>query len=216
MVKAAPPSGNPAGGTDLAGVLAFALKKYGQRTDDMLPAKVLSYDRATNVAKVLPVIPGVTTANEVVQKAIVASVPVLQLGCGFGLLSFPLEAGDLGWIKANDRDISQFKKTYSNASGPPTQRTHSFEDAMFIPDNMMRGVTLADDGICLQNAAGTAAVIITLDGEVKIISAEKITFTSPEIFFDSTNCNMGGVRFNTHHHTGVQTGGGQTGGPVNP
>ncbi len=223
MTKAAPPAGNPANARDLAGALAFALTKYGQRTDDMLPARVLSYDRATRTAKVIPAIPAVTTANEVVQKGIVASVPVFHYGCGGWVISFPLEVGDLGWIKANDRDISKFKATQSSASGPPTQRTHTFEDAMFFPDAVFREISLADEaGLCIQSLDGSVSIVLVGDKikitaeEIELTGSTKITMSSPEIDLGSGNISAGGIRFDTHHHTGVQTGGGQTGGPVNP
>lgn len=216
MAKAGPQSSNPSGQGNLAAAVSYAFKKYLQDTDNQLPAKVLSYSRSTNRARLQIMVPFVTTRNEVQQRAIVASVPVLQLGGGGFLLSFPIAPGDLGWIHACDRDISNFKNTFNSSSGPPTQRMHSFSDAMFVPDSMMQGVTLADnDGVCLQSTDGTLSIVLTGD-EIKITSPNKITFTAPEIDFDSVNCSINGIRFDTHEHTGVQTGPSKTGGPVNP
>lgn len=155
-----PSSGNPANSFDLAGAVSFALDKYSQKTDDMLPAKVLAYNRGTNRAKVIAFIPFVTTVNEQIQRAIVASVPVLQLGGGGFCVSFPLQAGDIGWLKANDRDISLFKKVL-NFAAPPTQRKHSFEDAMFIPDTMNNGVSIIGEdasNLVIQNLSGTVKI----------------------------------------------------------
>lgn len=145
MVSNAPPSKNTANNGSLAGLFQLVLRKHLQNSvDDMLPARVLAYDRATNRAQVEPLISMVTTLNEIVQRAQIASVPVLQLGGGDFVISFPLKTGDLGWIKANDRDISLFKKTFT--SNPPnTQRFHSFEDALLIPDTMLNGFTIADE-----------------------------------------------------------------------
>jgi hypothetical protein len=172
MVQPGAKSSNPANGGELAGAIAFAFHKFMQATDDMLPAKVLAYDRATNKAKVQIMVPMVTTQNEVQQRAIVASVPVLQLGGGGFVVSFPIAVNDIGWIKANDRDISIFKKTYSASSGPPTQRLHSFEDAMFIPDTMLQGVTIAEEddaNLVIQNYAGDVK-ISWWAGFIKLIS----------------------------------------------
>ena len=214
QIKGAP-SRNVAGNYSLASLIRLAIEKSAANTDDMLPAKVISYNRATNRATVQPVIQVVTTANQRLSRGVLASVPVLQLGGGGFVLSFPLAAGDLGWIKASDRDISLFLQSY-NENPPNTQRKHSFEDALFIPDNMMRGVTLADNaGVCLQAVDGSASIVLVGD-EVKIASDTKITMTAPEIVLDSANIDAGGIRFDTHEHTGVQTGGGQTGSPTNP
>jgi hypothetical protein len=155
-----PPSMNLADLNDPVGVVRLILTKFLQGVDDMLPAKVLSYDRTTNRAQVQPLIAMVTTDNRQITRAPVASVPVLQLGGGGFVASFPINAGDLGWIKANDRDISFFKKTLKNAS-PNTQRKHSFEDALFIPDVMLQGVTIASEDVgnlVIQNLAGTVKI----------------------------------------------------------
>jgi hypothetical protein len=175
----------------------------------MLPASVVAYDRATNRASVQPLIPVITTSGVQINRAPVASVPVLQLGGGGFVLSFPIAAGDLGWIKANDRDISLFKQSLKN-SIPNTQRKHSFEDAMFIPDTMFSGVTIAGgdaDNVVLQNLAGT--VKISLSGDT-------VTLKAPHIVLDSTDVEIEGIKFSTHEHTGVTAGGAKTGGPVNP
>lgn len=216
------PSVNPADRGSLVGLLKLAMIKHLQNTDDMLPAKVIAYNRATNRASVQPLIYVIRTDNTRLTRAPIASVPVLQLGGGGFVLSFPIKPGDLGWIKANDRDISNFKASYSNAA-PQTFRKHTFEDAMFIPDVMMKGVSLADgDGVCLQSLNGTVSIVL-LDDKVKINAPQvdingssKITMTSPEISLTSPNINAGGIRFDTHEHIGVQPGGGQSGQPTNP
>lgn len=154
------PSFDPANRGDLAGTIRFVLTKFLQGLDDMLPAKVISYDRVTNRAQVQPLIAIVTTGDTQVQRAQVASIPVLQLGGGGFVISCPLNAGDLGWIKANDSDISLFLQFLQN-SPPNTARLHSFEDGLFIPDTMFKGVTIADEGaLVIQNVAGTVGISI--------------------------------------------------------
>lgn len=160
MADNSPGSANLADADTLPGLFDFVLTKFKQNTDDMLPAIVIAYDRTTNRARVRPLIQFVTTANQVVNRAEVASVPVLQLGGGGFVASFPLQPGDLGWIKANDRDISFFKKTLA-ATPPNTQRKHEFSDAMFIPDTMFKNVTIASEdasNLVIQNLAGTVKI----------------------------------------------------------
>lgn len=231
-----PPSRNPSDDGTLAGMLRLVLTKFLQGVDDMLPARVIAYDRATNRASVQPLIAVVTTANMQVTRAPIASVPVLQLGGGNFFLSFPINPGDLGWIKANDRDISLFKEAYDNAS-PNTQRKHSFEDALFIPD-VMRGYTI--------NAEDADNVVLSsLDGTVRVaIWGDKVKITAPEVILDTpvvtvtgiidvqnsgsvadpctvngnivTNGDVvaSGISLVTHVHSGVQSGGSNTGAPV--
>jgi hypothetical protein len=212
------------------------LDKFLQQVDDCLPAKVLSYDRATNRATVLPLVKVLTTDGRQVGRAQVSSVPVLLLGGRGVALSFDLAPGDLGWIKANDRDVSLFLQSYA-ASAPNTLRKHSFQDALFIPD-VMRGLTVNGED------AGNA-VLQTLDGSVRVavwpdrvkitagslyaeIGPETITMSNggaSMIMTDSETTfaghvafpdgvSIGGIEFGTHKHTGVTAGGSDTGGPT--
>ncbi|MHC5543545.1 Gp138 family membrane-puncturing spike protein, partial [Singulisphaera rosea] len=95
-------------------------------------------------------------------RAQVASVPVFQYGGAGFVMSFPVATGDTGWIKANDRDISLFKQTMQ-ANPPNTQRKHSFEDAMFFPDTLLDGVTIAAEDVgnaVFQNGDGTVRLAL--------------------------------------------------------
>lgn len=233
----APPSGNLAEASDLAGLLRFSIRKYLQQTDDMLPAQIVSYDRASNRAKVQPLIAFVTTKNEQVQRAAVGSVPVLTLGGGGFVLSFPLKPGDLGWIKANDRDLTTFMQLLG-PTAPASQRQKTFEDAMFIPDVMMKGVTIAgedDDAVVLQSLDGSVRIAllsdtikmtapnIILDTPITTITGALVAGTdstsSRTATFNGTITTTGdvianGISLDSHVHSGVQPGGGDTGGPV--
>lgn len=232
-----PPSMNLADLADPIGIVRLILTKFLQGVDDMLPAQVISYNRTTNLAQVQPLIVMVTTDNIQVQRGQIASVPVQIPGGGDFILSFPIKAGDLGWIKANDRDISLFKQ-FHESSPPNTQRKHSFEDALFIPDNMMQGVTINSED-------ANNLVIQSLDGTVRVaLWSDRVKITAPQIILDSplTTCTgefIAGTNpaytqtatFNgniittgdviadsislvTHVHGGVQTGSGDTGAPV--
>lgn len=161
MTANTPPSIDPANYSSLLGVFRVALGKFLQGTDDMLPGIVIAYNRTTNRAQVQPLIQMVTTNGTLLPRAQIASVPVEIPGGGSALMSFNLVPGNLGWIKANDRDISLFKQYY-NQQAPNTKRLHSFEDAVFIPD-IMTGYTInAEDAAnaVFQNAAGTVCLAL--------------------------------------------------------
>jgi hypothetical protein len=102
----------------------------------------------------------VTTDNQIINRAQVASVPVYQASGGGFIVRFPVKSGDFGWIKANDRDISLFMQT-GKMSPPNTQRKHTFKDALFIPQAFFDLVTIAgadDDNLVIQNYAGTVKI----------------------------------------------------------
>lgn len=132
MTTNAPPSRDPANDDSILGMLRNVLDKFLLGVDDMLPAQVVAFDRSANRVQVQPLVMLLTTSGQNVQRAQVASVPVMQLGAGGFVLNFNLKPGDFGYIKANDRDISLVMQGGTMA-GPNTLRKHSFEDGVFIP-----------------------------------------------------------------------------------
>lgn len=212
------PSLNPADDGSLTGMLRQVLGKFLQGVDDMIPAKVIAFDRATNRAQVQPLIKMITTSGELVSRANVASVPVFQFSGGGFVLNFPLNAGDYGWLKATDRDMSLFIQSFKE-SEPNTFRKHSFEDSVFFPD-IMRGYTIPSED--LENA-----VWQNYSGSVRIsLWPNKIKMTAPLIELETTTLDVlgtitagvdvitNGISLKDHRHSGVQTGGGNTGTPI--
>ena len=212
------PSVNPADNDSLVGMMRQVLGKFLLNVDDMIPARVVAFDRAQNRVQVQPLIKMVTTSGDLVSRSNVASVPVFQLSGGGFVLNFPLKSGDYGWLKANDRDISLFLQSYSEEK-PNTFRKHSFEDGVFFPD-IMRGYTIASedsDNVVLQN----------YDGSVRISLFEnKVKITAPTIEMNTTTLAVtgtitagvdvitNGISLKTHLHSGVMSGGSNTGGPI--
>jgi len=158
------PNIDPANNGSLVGTISFAYQQLLAKTDGMLPAKVITYDRENNRVKVQILITMVTTDGSQVPRPTVASIPVLIIGGGGFSLSFPLKAGDLGWIMANDRDVSLFLQTYAQAQ-PNTRRVKNFSDGMFIPDVMRTyNWNAGTDGyVTLQSENGKASVSIGIN-----------------------------------------------------
>jgi hypothetical protein len=167
------PSIDPANENTLAGILQFAFGKFLNNVDGMLPAKVVAYDRTKNRVQVQLLIALVATDGTNISRAQIASLPVLVLGGGGFLINFNLNPGDLGWVIANDRDISAFLQSYSE-SAPNTVRKHSFSDGLFIPDVMTNYTIASEDS--------SNMVIQNSDGSVKIsLGSEKIKIAAPTI-----------------------------------
>lgn len=168
------PDIDPANNDTLAGTLQFAFYKLLQGVNGMLPAQVIAYDRTKNRVQVQLLIAVVGTDGSQISRPQIASIPVLLLGGGNFFLSFNLNPGDLGWVIANDRDISLFLQTYSEAA-PNTGRIKNFSDGVFIP-SVMTGYTIASEdseNVVLQNLDGT--VKITLGTGMINISAPLVT-----------------------------------------
>ena len=193
------PSIDPTDHGHLAGLLKAYLKKSLQSTDCQLPCEIVSYNRITNRAMVRPTIDMLSTGGQQVQRAPIASIPVLALGGGGFCITFPLQAGDKGWIEASDRDISLYLQSMQHTR-PNTFRMHSFEDGRFIPD--IFGAYTHD------SADDSKMVIQSVDGSVKI------TLGSGEIDIVAASVKINGIDFNSHYHGNVQNGLGVTGGAL--
>ena len=203
------PSIDPADDGDLVGMIRAVFAKLMQGVDGMLPARVVAFNGNRNAPRVTvqPMVAMVTTGGTKVSRAQVASVPVFQFGAGGFLLSFPIQAGDLGWIVANDRDISVFLQSYAESS-PQTFRKQNFADAVFIPD-MMRNYTIA-------GGDADAVVLQSTDGTVKVaLHEDRIELAAPAIELTSATLTHNGVNIgSTHVHPGVETGPSNTGAPA--
>lgn len=154
-----PPSRNPTDDDTLLGVFNVVLRKFLQGVDDMLPAKVVAYDRTSNLAQVQPLISVLITDGTIIQRAPVLSVPVQQVGGGGFMSNFPIKPNDIGFIKSNDRDISLFIQSLQS-SIPNSARYHSFADAIFLP--MILG------NFTLSGSDADRFVLQALDGSIRI------------------------------------------------
>lgn len=165
-----------------AGAMAFYVRKALSNMDVCLPAKVLAYDRARNVATVKPLINRVTADKSVFERSSIFEVQCLSIGAGGFHLSFPIKKDDLGWIIAADRDISIFKQSLKEEK-PNTARNHSFADCWFVTD-MFRNYTInGEDGACavFQSTDGTQRVVIA-NNQVRIVSgASRIVVTGGSV-----------------------------------
>lgn len=235
------PSKPPSIDGDLGGALSFILRKMMMKMDGQLPARVVSYNRASNRATVQPLISMISTAGTRVGRAPIAAVPVLALGGGNFFINFPLGPGDLGWIEASDRDISLFLQSAQQAS-PNDGRLHSFESGRFIPDVLDKFTFTPDAGAMIISSLDGSTRIVMSEGKINLIAADvQINSETLEINASTsvtvntgayninatgigtevtgtvvlpTNTTVAGVPFPTHSHSGVQTGSGDTGGVV--
>lgn len=194
------PSKPPGTDNNLGAILEWILRKDRQRFDVQLPARVISYDRAKNVARVQPLIAMVGTDGKATQRASIASVPVLALGGGGFFINFPLAAGDLGWIEASDRDISLFVQNLNSAT-PGTIRLHTFQDARFVPDVFRQYTFTPADGAMVISSLDGATRVELSDGVAKIIAPSvqvqcttyqvtaqtSITMNAPTLTFQGEN-----------------------------
>lgn len=213
------PNIDPANNDSLAGGFEAAIRQFFlNHFDGMLPAKVVSYDDASNRARIKPIVMMGTTNGGKVSRAEVANIPVFRFGGGGFFMRFPIKPGDLGWLKANDRDISLIFQRGGLEDWPNTARMHKFSDAMFYPDTFKDWVISGQnaDRAVWQSMDGTKCISLGDDSirlEVGAVSIEVtsagINMISPPGTLRHNGINVG----DTHIHIGSPTA---PLGPVSP
>lgn len=183
---------------DLAALMKDTLSKWLMGVDDMLPARVVSYDESTGMATVKPIVMLGTTDGTKISRAPIANIKTLRMGAGGFFIRFPIKPGDLGWIKANDRDISLILQSKGGEDWPNTKRLHSFSDAIFIPDTF-KGWAIDGayaDSMVLQSTTGASSIALGPDF-VEIKAAGQV------FRLDASGATHNGINIGeTHRHGG--------------
>jgi len=164
------PSIDPANLGSLTGSFQQIFNKLLQRTDGVMPATVVSFDRSSAPPRVQvqPAIKIRTTDGSQIPRAQIASVPVCRIGGGGAFIDFNLSPGDTGLLFACDRDISLFLQN-KTASTPNTDRIKSFSDSFFLPIVLNSGIIDPENAefAVFQNQNGSISIAIQSD-KVKI------------------------------------------------
>jgi hypothetical protein len=214
----APTNLDIANDAELPGVMGDVLATFLRGVDDMIPARVVSYNESTNRVTLKPLVMMGTTDGRKVSRSQVANIPVFRLGAGGFFIRFPVKAGDFGWLKASDRDISLVMQRGGQEDWPNTLRQHSFSDGLFFPDTL-RGWAVAgsnadamviqslDGSVCLSLHAGKVQIDapqVVINGNVQVVGNMAVTGS-----MTNNSINIG----STHTHGGVDSGPNSTGGP---
>jgi hypothetical protein len=153
--------------------------------------------------------------------------PVVFPGGGGVTLTFPIKPGDEVLVVIASRCIDSWWQQ-GGIQNQNLMRMHDLSDGFVIPQprSQKRVFTVSTDAAQLRTDDGSVAVElnpttkgvkvtttgdaevtatnIKLTGSVKITGALEVT----------GGATIGGIVFGTHRHTGVQTGGGVSGGPI--
>lgn len=164
------PSIDPANLGSLTGSFQQIFNKLLQRTDGVMPATVVSFDRSSAPPRVQvqPAINIRTTDGSQIPRAQIASVPVCRIGGGGAFIDFMLNPGDFGLLFACDRDISLLLQN-KTASTPNTNRIKSFSDSFFLPIILNDGIIDPEnvESAVFQSQNGSISLAIQSD-KVKI------------------------------------------------
>jgi len=170
-----------------------------------MPGIIQSFDPAEQTVTVQPAIRERIRDKDGnlshVNLPLLVDVPVHWPRAGGLVLTFPIQPGDECLLIFGDMCMDAH---WSNGGiqNQAEKRRHDLSDAYAL-------VGLTSQHAPIANYSTTAAELRTESGAVKIsVSASGVNITG--------GLTIDGVVFGSHEHGGVMTGGGKTGGPVNP
>lgn len=176
--------------------------------------KVVAVNNAGEVSPVglvdvQPMVNQVDGEMKATAHGIIHDVPYVRIQGGANAVIIDPEVGDIGWCGFCSTDISVVASTKAVAN-PGSRRRFDWADGLYL------------GGVL--NAAPTQYVRFTPDG-IEVVSTTAVTLRAPTITLDGDvtvtgdlvvdgEATAGGVALSTHTHSGVTTGGGDTGPPV--
>ncbi|MCP4539026.1 MAG: hypothetical protein GY832_17970 [Chloroflexi bacterium] len=145
-----------------------------------MPAQVISYDAATNLAVVQPCLNRIRVKdpnNETtVQLPVIEDVPVKQFGSGKCLITIAPQADSYGVLHVSERSLEKWV-TEGGIVNPGSTRKFDISDGFFDPgtyptvddgDNGLISPAIATDRIALRTRDNTAYVAVKTNGAVEI------------------------------------------------
>lgn len=145
------------GAPDLRALLAVASDAHKEGDHRGIPASIMTYDPATQLANVKPLvmIPGRAGKLEMVTP--VTGILVQWNSSAAGSFTFPLTAGDPGWIRPGGADISAWKMRAIENNILAVPRRGSLSDAVWVP-----GTRPVSNPLTADQWHATAAVLFAL------------------------------------------------------
>lgn len=186
----------------------YIMERLISNAHTMVPVKVISVSVPTDVLApigrcvVKPLVQQVDGSNNVWPRGEIRNVPYLRVQGGENAVIIDPKAGDIGLCGFCERDISMVKRTGEEAA-PDTLRKYNLNDAVYMFTMM----------------SGTPTQYIHFkQNEIHIKSPNKIVLDAPIVEATgmvnaAADVVGGGVSLMTHTHSGVQSGGSNTGVP---
>ena len=213
--------------------IPHAIEQALKRLNTCLPGHIVAYDEASRRARIRAGIHIRTTSGDLVERPIVADVPVVWPTGGGFLLRFPLAPDDPVLLVFSQRGMRAWLRGHAPA---PPDRTHimSARDAIAIPgfgpraditpgsatgaslqdEDANQMVVIESDRVRMVADGGNHEAIVGPSG-ITLDTTGTLTINADDVAITATNgVAHGGTDIgDTHVHSGVMTGTGVTGGP---
>lgn len=195
---------NPFDQGNIYGLINNAIERAMKRLQVCIPAIIKEViDRKTIIA--VPAVQQSDSDWNAIDWAEI-KLPVYSPLGGDIVMSFPLTAGDTGWIMAGDLDPSLF---FQDVSAPAKQAfydRHKYQYGFFVPANMGNFTISQDDENrwVLTSLDGKTRISIGDGIDIETDKALKIKGNSVSITSSGNNITIDGTNWKTHNHTASQ------------
>lgn len=187
------------------------------------PATVVSFDSSTQTVTVQPTIQENWLKNGVPTPVNLPQLINVPLGCirmgGFSI-TFPAQPGDEGLVVYADKCIDGWWQS-GGIQNQVERRRHDLSDGFFLPMFWSQPRVLPNysgTNLEIRTDDGTFKISIAPNGGVVITAPNNLTLNGNLIVNGSITSTgdavMDGIDYKTHVHSGVSTGGGDSGPPV--
>jgi len=179
------------------GRMGFIIRSALSGVRTSMPVRVMAVTNNGGVSAigsvdVQPLVSAVDGSGQTWPHGTIYNVPYLRVQGGANAVILDPQVGDIGIATVCDRDISMVKNA-KTVSAPGSTRKHDMSDMVYL--------------MTIIGAAPTQYVQFNASG-ISIVTPGAITLTSAALTHNGKNIGA------THEHSGVQTGGGNTGAPV--
>lgn len=220
--------------SDLPFLLRAAYTEAQRSMNTCMPGTITSYDAGSQRATVQPALRMRQPDGREEELPVLNSVPVIWPRSGGASMTFPVKAGDGCLILFNQRSTDEYKSN-GKTNTPQDPRMFDMSDAVAImgfvsfgggggPDNAIEiklggsTILVKEDGVTINTSkVDISAPETTITGNVQISgnlgvtgnmeSEGPLNITGPSVTHNGVNIGA------SHVHSGVQTGGGNTGVP---
>lgn len=146
-------------------------------------------------------------------------VPIVFPSAGGFTITMPIAAGDEVLVVFSSRCIDAWWQS-GGVQKAMEARMHDLSDGFAIPGpkSIPKKISsISSSALQVRSNDGTTYLEVAADGTIKLVAPSGVTIEGDlNVTGDITadHVTASGIGLTTHHHTGVTTGGSNTGGPV--
>lgn len=228
--------------TDIEESIEAVIENYINNLNTCMPAKIERVDMTSMQVDARPLMVKRYINGTILPPPLIRNIPVVMSRNNASIFYMPLNNGDQVMLLFGQRDITEFLGSTDEFDFyfPQSRRKYDINDAIAVPglysfnsqisnaplnkalqnspdlniihfDNVIR--LSSEDGVEINTTTTTIKIdkngLVTIEGDVQINGNVNVSGT-----VDADEVSANGVDLSTHIHSGVQTGGGTTGGPV--